>query len=87
MSARVIPRPREPPYAALPEALNSERKGQLLHTVEDGVYLLGIGIHSGGVSIGNHSQYSCSFSIVNIPRELGEKLDGLTSLRFHRSQT
>ena len=54
----------------------------MLHTVEDGVYLLGIGIHSGGVSIGNHSQYPCSFSIVNIPRELREKRDGLAKFAF-----
>ena len=65
-----------------PEALNSERWGQLLNTVEDGVYLLGIGIHSDGASIGNHSQYSCRFSIANIPRELREKSDGLAKFAF-----
>jgi hypothetical protein len=61
-----------------PEAYNSDRWDQLAETVELGVYLLGVSIHSDAVNIGNHSRYPHSLSVVNIPHKLRDNRAGIS---------
>ena len=51
------------------EAYGSERWNQLLGTIEHGVFLLAISIHSDGVTTGDRSHYPWTVSVVNFPHK------------------